>query len=304
MPRILVFGNSGQVARSLQDAATNLADFTLIAHGRDQTDITQFDQVEAAITSVSPDIVINAAAYTAVDQAEQETDAADALNHLAVAHIARIAAGLEIPVVHLSTDYVFNGQKKSPYVEGDPISPLGVYGQSKAEGETALRRTCSRHVILRTAWVYSAYGRNFVKTMLRLMAERAALNVVEDQIGCPTSAHDIARRILQIVPDILGPGFDGFGTYHLVADDAMSWCDFARLIRQEGIKCFGPDWAGQACVINGIPASQYPTPAQRPVYSVLSTAKFKSVFGAGLDPVTSELAACLGRIREQGGNHA
>jgi len=279
--RILVFGKNGQVASAFAKVAPLYEEFDIICLGRDECDITDDGQVIAAIEKNAPDLIVNAAAYTAVDQAEEDKEAAFLLNETAVGHIAKAAS---VPVVHFSTDYVFDGQATAPYEVDDEIAPLGVYGQSKWAGEEVLRQNCVRHVILRTAWVYSPFGNNFVKTMLRLMGERDEISVVNDQIGCPTSAIDLARAVLKIAPKLVDKDFDGFGTYHLVSETELSWHGFAwEILRQAMLECD----------IHAIPTSAYPTKATRPAYSVLSVKKFKETFGFGLPDWQSSLSRCL-----------
>jgi len=288
--KILVFGHSGQVASAFRSVAIEFKEHEIVTIGRDKCDITNSIQVEKTVKNVNPDLIVNAAAYTAVDQAEDDAEMAFLLNETAVHNIAQAAV---VPVVHLSTDYVFSGQNSQPYQVDDPVQPLGVYGQSKWAGEEILRLQCSRHVILRTAWVYSPYGSNFVKTMLRIMAENDQIRVVNDQRGCPTSAQDIAKAILKISPKLIEDDFNKFGTYHLVSTGDLSWFDFACEIQRQ---------AEIECDVLAIPSSDYSTKAERPKYSVLSDEKFNDVFGFGLPEWQSSLSQCLNELMKTGEN--
>src|SRR5712691_12928846 len=224
--KLLVLGAGGQVGHELCRLAWP-AGYRLAAVDRDGIDITQREKVFAAMARERPDIVINAAAYTAVDRAESEPDIAWASNCSGPANLAAACRDAVIPLIHLSTDYVFDGSKSGAYREDDPVEPLGVYGKSKEAGDQAVRGALAQHVILRTAWVYSAHGRNFVKTMLRLAGERPVLRVVADQVGSPTSAGDIAAAISTIVRQIEA-GNTRWGTYHFAGAGAVTWHGFAE----------------------------------------------------------------------------
>src|SRR6195256_2432767 len=223
--KLLVPGAGGQVGRELSRLAWP-ADYRVATFDRAEVDITRKDAVTAAFDRERPDIVINAAAYTAVDRAESEPDAAWAGNCAGPGYLAAACRSAGIPLIHISTDYVFDGSKKGPYREDDPVKPLGVYGRSKEAGDRAVREALAEHVILRTAWVYSAHGHNFVKTMLRLGGERPVLRVVADQTGSPTSAADIAAAIAGVVRRIAAGGRH-WGTYHFVGAGAVTWHGFA-----------------------------------------------------------------------------
>lgn len=277
---ILVFGKTGQVARELQRSVPEA-----IFLDRQQADLTEPSQAACHIAEIKPDAVINAAAYTAVDRAEEEPILAHTVNADAVAAIALSCAGLGIPIVHISTDYVFSGSGTTPWTPDDPTDPIGAYGASKLAGEEALRESGARHVILRTSWVFSAHGNNFVKTMLRLGAERDRLNIVADQIGGPTPAAAIADACLTIAHR-LAEGHNG-GTYHLSGAPDVSWADFAREIFRQ---------AGLTPAVVDIPSSDYPTPARRPSNSRLDCSTLKAEFGitrpdwkAGLADVLKDL---------------
>lgn len=247
---ILVFGKTGQVAQELQRRADVL---TLSRH---DVDLTNAADCAAAISAHAPKVVINAAAYTAVDQAEKDATTAFAVNATAPGAMARACARINATFLHISTDYVFDGTGDTPFRPDDPTGPLGVYGQSKREGELAVQAAGGRYAILRTSWVFSAHGANFVKTMLRLGAERDELSIVDDQIGGPTFAGDIAAALLKMAQTHNGPS----GIYHFAGTPAVSWAGFAHAIFET---------AGLRCAITKIPSSQFPTPAQRPQNSRL-----------------------------------
>lgn len=257
MTRVLVTGGGGQVGGSIAALAHDpqFAHLAVTVAGRAELDITDPASISAAMEQVRPDAVINAAAYTAVDAAEANEDDARATNADAVGLLADSCEANKIRFLHLSTDYVFDGTKSDWYVESDPIAPLGAYGRSKAAGEAAAR-ACDDHLILRTAWVYAAHGSNFVRTMLRVGAERDELRVVADQVGCPTSAHDIADGLLRLVET------PTTGTFHLAGADATTWHEFATTIF---------DIAGLNVSVEAIGTVDYPTPAPRPANSRLDS---------------------------------
>ena len=259
---ILVFGQSGQVATEL---ALQGADLCL---SRSTANFEVPGALAAAIALYRPDIVINAAAYTAVDRAEEEMDRAHQINGHAVAELAQACAGVNVPLVHLSTDYVFDGSGDIPWQVGDAPAPINVYGRSKLAGEDAVRGAGGPHAILRTSWVVSANGTNFVKTMLQLGAERDALNVVADQIGAPTSARDIAAACLNIARQLQNDSAKS-GTYHYQSRPFASWADVARMTFAK---------AAVRCEVSDIPSAQYPTPAARPLNSRLDCGSLETVF--------------------------
>ncbi|TGT41339.1 dTDP-4-dehydrorhamnose reductase [Mesorhizobium sp. M8A.F.Ca.ET.165.01.1.1] len=272
--RLLVTGRDGQVAASLLEAGQARAGVEVVAIGRPELDLARPDTVIDAITAARPDIVVSAAAYTAVDQAEDEPDLAFAVNATGAGKVAEAAARLGVPIIHLSTDYVFDGSAPRAYVETDPTAPLGVYGASKLAGEQAVAAANPRHLILRTAWVYSPFGKNFVKTMLRLAADRDEISVVSDQCGNPTSALDIADAILHAATTLhRDKDVAAFGTYHLAGTGETNWSGFARHILDTSLKSGGP-WAR----VRDITTMDYPTKARRPANSRLSSAKFADVF--------------------------
>jgi len=270
--KILVLGSKGQLGQCLNDQLA-ITEHDVVYTSRGQIDIADFEVTKAQILEISPDIVINATAYTAVDKAEEERQAADRINHLAVANISNICNQLDCWFIHVSTDYVFDGNSEVPYKEDNPTNPQGVYGGSKLKGEAAIESSGCKYLIIRTAWVYSEYGNNFLKTMLRLGADRDELSIVGDQIGCPTYAQDIAKSIVSILSclDLKG---SSSGIYHYCGDEPCSWYDFARAIFLEaeiqGLKI--PSY------VKSIATADYPTPAMRPVYSVLDCSKIESCF--------------------------
>ncbi|MCK1321658.1 dTDP-4-dehydrorhamnose reductase [Bradyrhizobium sp. 162] len=291
--RLFVIGGEGQVARSLREAAAGDAGIVFRCSGRSEVDLLQPSSIGKALADFRPDVVINPAAYTAVDKAESEPDAAFAINRDGARAVAGAAAEQGVPVVHFSTDYVFDGRKTGAYVETDPVVPRSVYGRSKRDGELAVAEANPRHVILRTSWVYAPFGSNFVRTMLRLAAERDRLSVVDDQMGCPTYAPDIAAATVAIAAKIRGANWrdDYAGVTHLAGPDAVTWRGFARQI-VAGAAARG----GRVVPVDPILTSDYPTPAARPANSQLSTARLASVFGLHLRPLTLSLNDCLDRL--------
>lgn len=283
---ILITGAGGQVGYELARARS---DHLLVALGRSQLDITRPLQIEEAFASHRPDLVINAAAYTQVDRAEHEAELAFRINRDGVADLAFRCQEANIPLLHISTDYVFDGSKRGPYVETDSIAPLGIYGESKAEGEAVLHGTLEKHIILRTSWVFSATGANFVKTMLRLGKERDHLGIVDDQHGCPTSAHSIAETLLTIANRYLDGETIAWGTYHYCNQPGTTWYRFAvEIFRQAG----GYD----KLKVEPIATSEFPTPAQRPYNSVLDSSKIRDSLGIEPADWSDELGLVLGSL--------
>jgi dTDP-4-dehydrorhamnose reductase len=258
---------------------------------RPNVDLLTPSSVAAAIAAFKPDVVINPAAYTAVDKAEAEPELAFAINRDGAKAVAIASRERNIPIVHLSTDYVFDGQKDGAYLETDKTNPQGIYGRSKLDGEIAVAGTNPRHVILRTSWVYAPFGNNFVRTMLRLASERDRLRIVHDQRGCPTYAPDLAVAIVSIASKLLAWRQDYAGVTHLAGPDAMTWYEFAREIFRESGKRGGPTPA-----VDPITTADYPTPALRPANSELSTNRLHSVFGIRLPSAQVSLANCMDRI--------
>lgn len=266
---ILLTGGTGQVGQAvLRHAAERGLD--IFAPNRAQMDLTNAQSITDMVASRPWSAVINCAAYTAVDRAETDAELAELVNAAAPAIFAAETAKRDIPIIHVSTDYVFDGTKNGPYVEEDAVNPLGVYGRTKEKGESAVRTLNPRHAIIRTAWVVSAGGANFMNTMIRLASERSEVNVVNDQIGCPSNASDIAEALLEVAAHPQAQ----FGTWHFVNGGEASWYDLAAHIfadmQQRGLS---------TPVLNAIPTSQYPTPAERPSNSRLSTSAIQRDFG-------------------------
>ena len=284
MTRILLIGQDGQVGQELQKTLAPLGDVT--GMGRAQLDLSQPEQIQRLIEEVAPAVIVNAAAYTAVDKAESEPALAHAVNATAPEQMAKSAQAIGAALIHISTDYVFDGSKSSPYLETDATQPLGIYGQSKLAGELAVQQVQTaypdwQYAILRTAWVYGAGGRgNFAKTMLRVGAERLELRVVSDQVGTPTSAAEIARAIAALAQQFLHPDAQisaPNGLYHFTNSGAASWYDFAVAIIEEA-QALG--WPLAVQQVTPITTAEYPTPTQRPAYSVLSNQKIQPILQA------------------------
>ena len=272
--KILVLGCNGQLGRCLYDQLEK-TDHNVIYTCRDQIDIANFEATKSQIKQISPNIVINATAYTAVDKAEQDQDMADLINHLAVANIAESCNELDCWLVHVSTDYVFDGTSKMPYKEDDQTNPQGVYGDTKLKGELVIQSSGCRHIIIRTAWVFSEYGNNFLKTMLRLGAERSELRIVGDQIGCPTYAHDIANAIVVILERVKSNELNS-GLYHFGGNVCCSWAEFAHAIFDEALEL--KVIMSKPNVV-AITTKEFPTLAKRPAQSQLNSNKLTTNFG-------------------------
>ncbi|WP_303830815.1 dTDP-4-dehydrorhamnose reductase [Asticcacaulis taihuensis] len=289
--RILVTGKEGQVDTSLQTLGEKLG-LEIIRIGLPEIDLSKPETLEAPIREIRPDAIISSAAYTAVDKAETEAELAQAINGDAPGMLARLAAELDIPILHLSTDYVFAGDKDGTYDETDIPAPVSIYGKTKLSGEDQIRAATDNHVILRTAWVYSPYGNNFVKTMLRLGETRDELNVVADQHGCPTYAPEIARALLTVAQQVVidrDPTLRG--TFHLTGRGETTWAEFAEAIFT------GAAARGRTPVrVNPITTSDYPTPAKRPANSRLNGDKLDDTYGLRLDPWRKSLDECLDQL--------
>lgn len=271
-PRILLLGKNGQVGWELQRALAPLG--LLVAHDRSTCDLLDIDQLRKVVTDSRPDVIVNAAAYTAVDKAEQDSTSAFTINAEAVAAIATMAAKSRALLIHYSTDYVFDGTKTIPYVENDPINPLCVYGDSKAQGELAITASGCEHLIFRTSWVFAARGANFAKTMLRLASERDSLRVVADQWGAPTSAELIADVTAQAIREVISKRAKG-GLYHLAAAGETSWHGYANFVFELATRLGAQLKTNTALPI---PAAEYPLPAARPTSSRLDTTKLQNAF--------------------------
>ena len=287
--KILVTGRDGQVARSLAERARG-RDIHFAA--RPQLDLLVPATIEKTIDEVRPDLILSAAAFTAVDQAEDEPETAMAINGEAPGVIGRAAAKVDATVVHVSTDYVFDGSGDRAWREDDEVGPLGTYGRTKLAGEEALAASGARYAIMRTAWVYSPFGTNFVKTMLRLADSKDSLNVVADQFGNPTSALDIADALLAMSTRWQTDPLHGIdATYHFAGTGATNWADFARAIFAESTRRGGP-----ACAVSGIPAADYPTRAVRPANSRLNCDRFQHAFGHTAPHWEDSLAETMTRL--------
>lgn len=270
--KILVLGCKGQLGRCLNDELLNTG-YDVFYTSRDHIDIANIEVTKRKINEIAPNVVINATAYTAVDKAEEDHEQANLINHLAVASIANICRELDCWLIHVSTDYVFDGTSSVPYKESDRTNPQGVYGQSKLMGEKSVQSSGCKYLIFRTAWIFSEYGDNFLKTMLRLGAIHDVLRVVDDQIGCPTDAHEIARVMVGTLVYIESAGCSS-GIYNICSDSPCSWYDFAKKIF-EVAEVLGMPVPRKIHAINSL---EYPTKASRPAYSVLDCSKIHRNF--------------------------
>lgn len=287
--KILVLGCNGQLGRCLYDQLEG-TDYRSIYTSRAHIDITDFEATKIALLEMAPDVIINATAYTAVDKAEENQEMANLINHLAVKNIADICNQQGYWLIHFSTDYVFDGNSKVPYKEDDQTNPQGIYGETKLNGELAIQSSGCKHIIIRTAWVFSEYGNNFLKTMLRLGKEHNELNIVGDQIGCPTYAQDIASAIVQIIPQLHLQKHCGL--YHYSGDAPCSWYDFAKAIFDQA----KINNLKTPITINSIDTSAYPTPAKRPAFSVLDCSKIHNEFGIALSNWDDGIKQIIGKL--------
>lgn len=292
--KVLVIGREGQLARSLVDAAKQ-AGVEVVAVGRPEIDLAMPSTIGGAISQHAPGLVINVAAYTAVDQAEKEPALAFAINADGAGHVARACAAADVPLMHISTDYVFDGSKTSAYVEDDAVSPLGVYGSSKLEGERQVAAAHARHVIVRTAWVVSPFGHNFVKTMLRLAQSRPEISVVGDQIGCPTYAPHLASALLAVAQQIgrRDRAAAPWGVYHATGTGEATWFDLAQEVFAQSRR-----HGGAAASVKPITTAEYPTPARRPANSRLDCGKLARTFDVRLPDWRDGIAECVAVLSE------
>lgn len=283
--KILVTGSNGQLGSELRELSEDFSFGEFIFTDEKELDITLEDQVDNLFASFNPDVVINCAAYTAVDKAESEAEKAYLINTKAAKILSKVSAKHDSLLIHISTDYVFDGRSWTPYTENDKINPLSVYGKTKAEGEKAILESAQKAVIIRTSWLYSSYGNNFVRTILRFTKERDFLNIVFDQTGTPTYARDLAKAILQIIPAASkNPGVEIF---HYSNEGVISWYDFAKAIVEE---------KGISFKINPIVSRDFPQAAPRPFYSVLDKTSIKEKFAIEIPYWRESLRECLKKI--------
>jgi len=287
LKNILVTGGNGQLGSEIRELSKDSKD-TFFFTDVTELDISNKEAIEAFIKANQIDTIINCAAYTAVDKAEKDKELANKVNHLAVKYLAEVSKANEVALVHVSTDYVFDGKNYRPYLESDPTNPSGVYGQTKLDGEKAMMAINPKNsLIIRTAWVYSSFGANFVKTMLKLGRERNQLTVIYDQVGSPTYARDLAGAILDIVPQLQS---DSVEIYNYSNEGVLSWYDFAKEIMK---------MAKIECTILPIETKDYPTPASRPHYSLLNKAKIKAEFNITIPYWKDSLDSCLKALGER-----
>lgn len=280
MNTILVTGSKGQLGSELQVLSKDYSQFEWIFTDREELDLCDLDHLASEIAEINPQFIINCAAHTAVDRAETELELSDVLNHQAVAVMAKWSQANDCKLVHVSTDYVFDGTSTVALTETAATNPINVYGVTKLAGEKACVQENPNSIIIRTSWVYSSFGANFVKTMSKLMQERDSLNVVNDQIGSPTYAADLAQAILTILTHAHWQA----GIYHFSNEGEISWYEFALAIKEIG---------HFDCEVGGIPSSAYPTPAKRPQYSLLDKTKIKNTFGVVVPDYAASLRACM-----------
>jgi len=287
MLNVLVTGSNGQLGSEIEELSKEYK-YNFYFTDRTTLDISNPHAITEFIISNNINTIINCAAYTAVDKAESDAEMAYTINHLAVKHLAEISKEKNIQLIHISTDYVFNGKNHMPYIETDETNPNGVYGKTKLDGEKAMIEINPKNsIIIRTSWVYSSYGANFVKTMLRLGKEKESLGVIFDQVGTPTYARDLAQAILEIIPKISS---DKVEIYNYSNEGVLSWYDFAKEIMQ---------MAKLNCEINPIETKEYPTPAQRPHYSLLNKSKIKKAFNLTIPYYKDSLNECLIKMGEK-----
>lgn len=287
MYNILVTGSNGQLGSEIRELSS-LFEYNFFFTQRDSLDISKLDELQEYVEQNKIDVIVNCAAYTAVDKAESDEEVADAVNHLAVQKLAQISKENDIKLIHISTDYVFDGTSFKPYVEDDSTNPNGIYGKTKLDGEKAILETNPKNsIIIRTSWVYSSYGANFVKTMIRLGKEKESLGVIFDQVGTPTYARDLAKAILEIIPKIKNQNVE---IHNYSNEGVLSWFDFAKEIMR---------MAKLECKVNPIETKEYPTPAKRPHYSLLNKAKIKKEFDIAIPYWKDSLDECLKKLGER-----
>jgi dTDP-4-dehydrorhamnose reductase len=284
--KILITGSNGQLGSEIRELASAYTLYEFLYTDVAELDITDAEEVNYFFEFHSPDVVINCAAYTAVDKAETDEETAFRVNASAAGNLARAASDSGAFMVHISTDYVYNGENFSPYIETDLINPVSVYAKSKANGEEAVQLAGGKAIIIRTSWLYSAFGNNFIKTMIKYGKERDALNVVFDQVGTPTYAHDLAKTILDILPMAMID--ERIEVYHYSNEGVASWYDFAKAIHQI---------ANITCLVNPIPTKDYPLPAKRPFYSVLDKSKIKKRFAVEIPYWRDSVKNCIDRLQ-------
>lgn len=282
---ILITGSNGQLGNELRELAGSFGAYHFVFTDIDEMPITDEDVVEQTFSEQRPAFVINCAAYTAVDKAESDSDIAYLVNGTAVGILAKACQRYGAKLVHISTDYVFNGNASSPIKESDPVDPVNVYGASKLKGEELALEHDPGCIIIRTSWVYSYYGKNFVKTMMRLMTEKESIGVVNDQLGSPTYAADLASAIMQIISS----GRWTPGIYHFSNEGVISWFDFANEIK---------NLTGAGCIINPLTTNEFPTPAKRPAYSAMDKSKIKSLLPGSLKNWKDSLRICVERLQQ------
>jgi dTDP-4-dehydrorhamnose reductase len=281
--KVLITGSKGQLGLSIKKLTPEFPDYRFIYTDVEELDITKADDIRKFISDTNPEVIINCAAYTAVDKAEEDTEKAHLLNTTAPGYLAKAASENNILLIHISTDFIFGGDRKTPYTEEDKAVPESVYAKTKADGEQEVVKNSKRAVIFRTSWLYSEFGHNFVKTILRLAEERQEINVVNDQIGTPTYATDLAETILRLLPELTKIN-QGTEILHFSNEGIASWYDFAKeIVQQSGLKC----------KVNPISTKQYPLPAKRPAYSVLDKSKIKSRYGIDIPDWREGLRRCL-----------
>jgi dTDP-4-dehydrorhamnose reductase len=290
LPKIIVTGANGQLGKEIRMLATAYPAYQFVFLSREDLPIHDFETIRNFFEITKPQFCINCAAYTAVDKAEEEKDQAFQINAEAVGVLAAVCKKYAAQFIHISTDYVFDGTAAAPYKENDVANPVNTYGATKLKGEQEALQYNPSSIIIRTSWVYSEFGKNFVKTMMKLMSEREELKVVNDQVGSPTYAADLAEAILQIISASQAPGNNWHpGIYHFSNNGIISWYDFAVAIKKI---------SGSKCNILPIPSSNFPTPAKRPSYSVFDKEKIQSAFGISLKDWGDSLSICIEKIKQ------